>query len=48
VLQAGKSRVGVPTKSLNFLNVPDPTSLTMALGFTQPLTEKITRNVSGE
>jgi hypothetical protein len=36
-------RVGVPIKSLNFFNLPNPSSCTMALGLTQPLTEMSTR-----
>jgi hypothetical protein len=42
-LQAGRSQVGVPMRSLNSLNLPDPSSLTMTLGFVQPLTEISTR-----
>jgi hypothetical protein len=30
-----------------FFNLPDPSSRTMALGSTQPLTEKSTRNLPG-
>jgi hypothetical protein len=30
---------------MNVFNVPGPSSRTMALGFTQPLTEMITRNI---
>jgi hypothetical protein len=39
MLLVGRSRVGVPIKSLNFLNLPNHSSHTMALGFTQPLPE---------
>jgi hypothetical protein len=30
-----------------FLNLPNPSSRTMALGLTQPLTEMCTRNIPG-
>jgi hypothetical protein len=33
--------------SLNFFIVPNPFSRTMALGYTQPLTEMSTRNLPG-
>jgi hypothetical protein len=36
-------RVGVPIRSLNFFNLPNLSSCTMALGLTQPLTEMSTR-----
>jgi hypothetical protein len=39
MLQAGRSRVQVPMRSLNFINWPNPPSHTMALGSSQPLTE---------
>jgi hypothetical protein len=39
MLQAGRSRVRFPMRSLDFFNLPNPSSLTMALGSTQPLTE---------
>jgi hypothetical protein len=32
---------------IGFLNLPDPSSSTMSLGSTQPLTEISTRNISG-
>jgi hypothetical protein len=32
---------------LDFFNLPNPSSRTMALGSTQPLTEMSTRNISG-
>jgi hypothetical protein len=32
------------TRSLNFLNLPNPSSRTMALGFIQPVTEMSTRS----
>jgi hypothetical protein len=37
MLQAGRSLDRMPI-SLDFFNLPKPSSLTMALGFTQPLT----------
>jgi hypothetical protein len=47
MLRAGRSRVRVPMRSLNFFNWPNPSSRTMALGSTQPLTEMSTRNLPG-
>jgi hypothetical protein len=44
MLQAGKSSVRVPDE-VDFLNLPNPSSRTMALGSTQPLTEMSTRNL---
>jgi hypothetical protein len=41
------SRVRFPMRSLDFFNWPNPSSLSMALGSTQPLTEMSTRNLSG-
>jgi hypothetical protein len=32
---------------VDFFNLPNPSSRTMALGSTQPLTEMSTRNLSG-
>jgi hypothetical protein len=32
---------------MDFFNLPNPSSRTMALGSTQPLTEKSTRNIPG-
>jgi hypothetical protein len=46
MLQAGRSRVQVPMRSLDFFNSPN-SSHTMALGSTQPLTEMSTRNILG-
>jgi hypothetical protein len=45
MLQAG--RLGFPMTSLNFSNFANSSSLTMALGSTQPLTEMRTRNLPG-
>jgi hypothetical protein len=42
MLQAGRLQVRVPLRSFNFFNLPNPSSCTMALGFTQPLTEMST------
>jgi hypothetical protein len=46
VLQAGRLPVRVPDK-VDFFNLPNPSSRTMALGSTQPLTEMSTRNLPG-
>jgi hypothetical protein len=45
VLQAGRSRARVPLRSLDFFNLPNPSSCTMTLGSTQPLTEMSTRTL---
>jgi hypothetical protein len=47
MLQAGRSRVLFPMSSLDFFNLPNPSSRTMALGLTKPLTEMSTRNLPG-
>jgi hypothetical protein len=47
MLQAGKSRDRVPMRWILFFNLPNPSSRTMALGSTQPLTEMSTRNLPG-
>jgi hypothetical protein len=47
ILQARRSWVRFPMRSLDFLNSPNLSSRTMALGSTQPLTEMSTRNVGG-
>jgi hypothetical protein len=47
MLQAGRSRAGIPIRSLDFFNWPNPSSRTMALGWTRPLTEMSTRNFPG-
>jgi hypothetical protein len=47
MLQAGKSRVWLPMRLLDFFNWPNPSNRTKALGSTQPLTEMITRNLPG-
>jgi hypothetical protein len=47
MLQAGRSSVLFPMRQLEFFNRPNPSSRTMALGSTQPLTEMSTRNLPG-
>jgi hypothetical protein len=47
LLEAGRSPVRVPDKVVIF-NLPNPSSSTMALGWTQPLTEMTTRNLPGD
>jgi hypothetical protein len=46
MLQAGRSPVQVPDE-VDFFNLPNPSSRTMALGSTQPLTKMSTRNLPG-
>jgi hypothetical protein len=46
MLQVGRSRVRFPDKVDSF-NLSNPSSRTMALVSTQPLTEMSTRNLSG-
>jgi hypothetical protein len=46
MLQAGSSPVRVPDE-VDFFNLPNPSSRTMALVSTQPLTEMSTRNLPG-
>jgi hypothetical protein len=45
MLQAGRSRVQVLMRSLDFFSWSNPSSRTMALGSTQPLTEMGTENI---
>jgi hypothetical protein len=47
MLQAGSSRVRYSMRSMDFTVGPNPSSRTMALGSTQPLTEISTRNLLG-
>jgi hypothetical protein len=47
MLQAGKSGVRFPMRSLNIFNLPNPSSRIMSLGSTQSLTEMSTRKISG-
>jgi hypothetical protein len=42
-LQAGSSRIRIQMKSFIFFNLPNILSRTMALEFTQPVTEMSTR-----
>jgi hypothetical protein len=44
MLQAGRSPARVPDE-VDIFNLPNHSSLTMALGSTQPLTEMSTRNL---
>jgi hypothetical protein len=44
MLQAGRSRVLFPMRLLDFFNLPNLSSRTMALGLTQPLTKMSTTN----
>jgi hypothetical protein len=46
MLQAGRLRDRIPDE-VDFFNLPKPSSRTMALGSTQPLTEMSTRNIPG-
>jgi hypothetical protein len=46
MLQAGRLLVRVPDE-VDFCNLPNPSSRTMALGSTQPLTEMSTRKLHG-
>jgi hypothetical protein len=46
VLQAGRSPVQVPDK-VDFFNLPNPSSCTVALGSTHPLTEMSISNLPG-
>jgi hypothetical protein len=46
MLQAGRSPVRVPDE-VDFFNLPNPSSRTMALESIQPLTEMSTRNLPG-
>jgi hypothetical protein len=45
-MQVGTSPVRVPDE-VNFFNLPNPSSRTMVLRSTQPLTEMSTRNLPG-
>jgi hypothetical protein len=45
ILQDGGLQVPFLMRSLDFYNLPNPFSCTMALGLTQPLTEMSTRNL---
>jgi hypothetical protein len=47
MLQAGRSRVRLPMRSLDFFNLPNPSSRTVVLGLTQPLIKMSNRNLLG-
>jgi hypothetical protein len=47
MLQAGRSPVLVPDE-VDFFNLPNPSSRTMALGSNEPLTEMSTTNLPGD
>jgi hypothetical protein len=47
MLLAGRSQVRFPLRSLDIFNLPNPSSRTMALVSTEPLTEMSTRNLHG-
>jgi hypothetical protein len=47
MLQAGRSRNRISMWWIFFFNLSNPSSRTMALGSTQPLTEMSTRNIPG-
>jgi hypothetical protein len=47
MLQTDKSRVRFPMRLLDFCNLPNPSSRTVALRSTQSLTELSTRNLPG-
>jgi hypothetical protein len=46
MLQTGRLPVRIPGE-VGFFNLPNPSSCTMALGSTQPLTKMSTRNLPG-
>jgi hypothetical protein len=46
VLQPGRSPIRVPDE-VEFFNLPNPSSRTMALGSTQPITKMCIRNLPG-
>jgi hypothetical protein len=48
MLQAGRSWVQFPMRLLDFFSWLNPSSCTVALGPTQPLTEMSTRNLPGD
>jgi hypothetical protein len=47
MLQAGRSQVRLPMRSLIFFSAPNPSSHIMTPEFTQPLTEMSTRRFLG-
>jgi hypothetical protein len=44
-MQTGRSRVRVTMRWILFFNLPNPSSLSIALGLTQTLTEMSKRNL---
>jgi hypothetical protein len=48
MLQAGRLRIRFPMRSLEFFDLPNPSSCTMALGSTQSVTEMSIRNLPGD
>jgi hypothetical protein len=48
ILQTGRSQVRFQIRLLDFINLPNPSSRTMALGFTEPLTQTSARKLSLE
>jgi hypothetical protein len=48
MLQAARVTGLIPDDVIEFLNWPNPSSRTMALGSTQPLTEMSTENLPGD
>jgi hypothetical protein len=47
MLQAGRSRVRIEIGVIGFLSGPNPSSLTVTLGSSEPVTEMSTRNFPG-
>jgi hypothetical protein len=47
MLQAGRLQVGGLIRAMNFVNLPNSSSRSMPIEFTQPLREMNTRNLSG-
>jgi hypothetical protein len=47
MLRAARLKVRFPMRSLDFFTQPNPSSRTMALGSTQPLTEMSTWKIPG-
>jgi hypothetical protein len=47
MLQAGKFAGSIPDEVIGIFNLPNPSSRTVVVGSTQPLTEMSTRNLPG-
>jgi hypothetical protein len=47
MLQAGRSQIRFPMRALDFVYLPNPSSHTMILGSTKPLTDLSTRIFPG-